>query len=111
MLKGLVGKGGCVVGQPRQRVIRKSDVDPGRLDRVRLAAAAADGDRRTLRLDGVVVRTAPDPLTGLESYDAPTLMHLAGEALRNERPELALLLYERLLLELPESPLALSAGT
>ncbi len=63
-----------------------------------------------LRLDGVVVRTAPDPLTGLESYDAQTLMHLAGEALRNERLEVAAALYERLTAELPESAFALAAS-
>jgi len=58
-----------------------------------------------LHLDGVVVRAETDPLTGLESYDALTLIHLAVEAEGHESWGLAAALYERLLNELPESSL------
>jgi tetratricopeptide (TPR) repeat protein len=62
-----------------------------------------------LGLDGAVIRSAPDPLTGLTTYDPPLLLHLADEARRAPDAERAVALYQRLLAEFPESGLALAA--
>jgi tetratricopeptide (TPR) repeat protein len=59
-----------------------------------------------LRLDGAVVRTTPDPLTQLETYDPPLLFHLALQAEQTQQPERAEQIYQRLLAEFPESTLA-----
>ncbi len=57
-----------------------------------------------LQLDGAVVRTTPDPLTQLTSYDPPLLFHLAVQAEEQGQPERARALYERLIAEFPASP-------
>jgi tetratricopeptide (TPR) repeat protein len=51
------------------------------------------------------VRGAPDPLTGLSSYDSSLLFHLAAEAQRAGEPERAVSLYGRFLTEFPDSRL------
>jgi tetratricopeptide (TPR) repeat protein len=70
-------------------------------------ACAAPGTR--LRLDGLVVRAEPDPLTKLDTYDAEMLFHLALEEDRKGRPAYARRIYERLLEELPDSGYVLAA--
>jgi tetratricopeptide (TPR) repeat protein len=68
--------------------------------------ASPSAAARQLQLDGMVVRTVADPLTGLLGYDPPTLLHLAAEAARNDKQDQARALYERLLAEFPGSELA-----
>lgn len=54
-------------------------------------------------MDTVVVRASPDPLTGLEDYDARKLLELGAEAYRAEAADRAAQLYEKLLEEFPEA--------
>ncbi|MEO0814735.1 MAG: hypothetical protein AAFY60_17870, partial [Myxococcota bacterium] len=52
-------------------------------------------------MTGTVVQPEPDPLVGLEHYDARTLFHLAADSAREgDRPR-AMALYERLLAQFP----------
>lgn len=76
---------------------------------VPLLVAACAQTNTHLRLDGLVVRAEPDPLTRLSSYDAETLFHLALEEDRKGHPAYAGRIYERLLEELPDSGYAMAA--
>lgn len=54
-------------------------------------------------MDALVVRAEPDPLTGLEGYDALDLLELANERFREEAYDRAVRVYEKLLAEFPEA--------
>lgn len=58
-----------------------------------------------VKLDGVVVRAEPDPLTHLSIYDAAELFHIAREMDRKGRKEDAITVYESLLEDFPDSGL------
>ena len=56
-----------------------------------------DAQSGPMMLDGVVIRSGPDPDTGLEIYDAAQLFHLAGEAERKGQRARAKKLYSKLI--------------
>ena len=68
-----------------------------------LGAGCASTPQKVV-MTGTVVQPAPDPLVGLEHYDARTLFHLAADSARKgDRPR-AVALYERLLAQFPGDP-------
>ncbi len=56
-------------------------------------------------LDGAVVRTQKDPLTDLSVYTPQELFHLAGDLDRQKQRPRAILVYQRLIEEFPDSTL------
>jgi len=56
-----------------------------------------DAQAGPMVLDGVVIRSGPDPDIGLEIYDAAQLFHLAGEAERKGQRARAKKLYSKLI--------------
>lgn len=70
------------------------------------ASPAAGDSTDRVALDGAAIRASDDPLVGLSTYDAALLFHLAGEAERNDRRELARRIYTKLIDEFPDGSLA-----
>lgn len=60
-------------------------------------------DNQKLQMETVVVRANPDPLTGLEGYDAKTLLELGAEQYRAGTYDQAVKVYEKLIREFPSS--------
>ena len=58
-----------------------------------------------MKLDGVMLMAKPDPLTNLASYDPDELFHWAREMERRDRLDAAIIFYERLLDNFPDSEL------
>ncbi|MEO0592068.1 MAG: hypothetical protein AAFZ38_00690 [Myxococcota bacterium] len=70
---------------------------------------ATSSERPPVKLSGTVIRATPDPTLELESYDAPSLFHLAGESDRRGDADRALELYRRMREEFPTDPLVIAA--
>jgi len=65
---------------------------------------------RPLQMDEVVIRSEPDPLTGLDAYDALELLELGNAQFAEEAYDRAVAVYGKLLEEFPDSKYAALAA-
>jgi TolA-binding protein len=72
------------------------------------AGSGAKGPEQ-VHMDPIVVHTQPDPLTGLEGYDAEQLMEVGRQQMAAEAWDRAVAVFERLLAEFPTSDYVASA--
>ena len=71
---------------------------------VGLSTACAASSPDPVVMEPMVVRAEPDPLVGLDTYDAADLFELAAERYRAERWADAAAIYEKLVDEFPDAP-------
>lgn len=56
-----------------------------------------------VKMEPIMVRAAPDPLTGLDGYDAEALLEVGNEQFRQAAYDRAIKVFEKLLEQFPES--------
>lgn len=56
-----------------------------------------------VKMEPILVRAAPDPLTGLDGYDAEALLEVGNEQFRQEAYDRAIKVFEKLLEQFPDS--------
>jgi tetratricopeptide (TPR) repeat protein len=66
-------------------------------------------DKPLVKMEPILIRSQPDPLTGLDGYDAMGLLDLGNQLYERNEPDKAVQVYQRLLETFPDSENVLAA--